>query len=142
MVKNLKVVLDTNIYISSLLTKGTSREITDLALDQGFDLFVSSYILEEFYLSITLKLGYSKNEATRLTKAIGQLAEIIDIPRKLKVKNLIDPKDNPVIETAMEAGATFLVTNDNRLLDIKEYRGITIKTAAEFLKFYRSNKSS
>lgn len=133
MVKKLKVVLDTNIYISSLLTAGTSRRITERALDQAFELFISQYILEEFYLSITGKLKYSKDEAKSLTKAIGLLAEIIDIPRELEVSELTDPKDNPIIETAIHAEADFLVTNDDRLLAVKEYQGLKIKTAAEFL---------
>lgn len=138
MAKKLRVVLDTNIYVSSLLTDGTSREITNLVLDQAFEVFVSPYILEELYSVLTRKLDYSKEETKMITRAIGQVAEIIDISRDLEVENLTDPDDNPIIETAMEARAGFLVTNDDRLPAVNEYQGLKIKTAAEFLSLIKT----
>lgn len=134
MAKKAKVVLDTNIYISSLLTTGTSRKIIELALNQLFKVFTSEYILKEFYFAITRKLNYPKEEAKRLTRAIGLLAEVIEIPKKLKVEELTDSKDNPIVETAVYAEADFLVTNDSRLLTIKKYQQVKIVTAAEFLQ--------
>lgn len=44
-----------------------------------------------------------------------------------------DPSDNKVIECAIEAEASFVVSGDKHLLEIKEYKGIKIVSPREFL---------
>ena len=44
-----------------------------------------------------------------------------------------DPKDNMVIECALSAGADYIITGDNHLLKLKEFKGIKILTPKEFL---------
>ena len=51
--------------------------------------------------------------------------------RLFVVKN--DPDDNKIVECAVSCGADYIVTGDRHLLDIKEYKGIKIVTAKQFL---------
>lgn len=44
-----------------------------------------------------------------------------------------DPDDDKFIECALTAGAEVVVSGDHHLLDIGEYEGISILSAAEFL---------
>ena len=44
-----------------------------------------------------------------------------------------DPDDNMVLECALEGHAQYIVSGDKDLLELKEFRGIRIVRAAEFL---------
>ena len=43
------------------------------------------------------------------------------------------PEDDVVLATALSGGAQFVVTGDYKLLSVKQYRGLILLTAAEFL---------
>ena len=45
-----------------------------------------------------------------------------------------DPKDNIFIETAVAGNVDYIVSQDNHLLKLKEFRGIKIITPEEFNK--------
>ena len=45
-----------------------------------------------------------------------------------------DPKDNIFIETAVAGNADYLISQDNHLLKLKEFKGIKIITPEEFLR--------
>lgn len=45
-----------------------------------------------------------------------------------------DPKDAMVLATAVQAGADYIVSEDKDLLDLKQHKGITIVSAAAFLR--------
>ena len=47
-----------------------------------------------------------------------------------------DPKDNIFIETAVAGDVDYIVSQDNHLLKLKEFRGIKIITPEEFNKIY------
>ena len=46
-----------------------------------------------------------------------------------------DPKDNIFIETAVAGNVNYIVSQDNHLLKLKEFRGIKMITPEEFNKF-------
>jgi len=52
-----------------------------------------------------------------------------------------DPNDDMVIECAVEAGATVIVTGDKDLLSLREYRGIRMLTAREFVEEFSRAES-
>jgi predicted nucleic acid-binding protein len=45
-----------------------------------------------------------------------------------------DPEDNMVLECAIEGHARYIVSGDNHLLVLKEFRGIQIVRATDFLQ--------
>ncbi|HZX12381.1 MAG TPA: putative toxin-antitoxin system toxin component, PIN family [Candidatus Nanoarchaeia archaeon] len=47
-----------------------------------------------------------------------------------------DPKDNIFIETAVAGNVDYIISQDNHLLKLKEFRGIKIITPEEFNKIY------
>ena len=57
------------------------------------------------------------------------------IVQKISTLNVVrDPKDNKIVETAVDGGANYIVTGDPDLTDMKEFQGIKILTPNEFLK--------
>jgi uncharacterized protein len=58
---------------------------------------------------------------------------VIQIPGALTAA-CRDPDDNMVLECALVGHAQYIVSGDKDLLELKEFRGIRIVRAAEFLK--------
>ncbi len=48
-----------------------------------------------------------------------------------------DPDDNRILECAVKANADFIVSGDRRLLDMKQFKGIKILSAREYLKQHK-----
>ncbi len=80
-----------------------------------------------------LRLHFSAEQvAETLADYLGFL-RVVQIP---KVLNAVprDPEDNMVLECAIEGQAQYVVSRDNDLLVLKEFRGIQIVRASDFLK--------
>ena len=60
--------------------------------------------------------------------------QVIQIPKALTAV-CRDPEDNMVLECALKGRAQYIVSGDKDLLELKEFRGIRIVRAAEFLSF-------
>ncbi|MEO0509694.1 MAG: putative toxin-antitoxin system toxin component, PIN family [Verrucomicrobiota bacterium] len=133
----MKLVLDTNVLVSALLTKDTPPDQLYLAWEAGqFELVTSSWQIDE----LRRVLGYEKlkpyikpMEASLLLENIDAMAEIIGIAKPRTESS--DPDDNWILATAVEGGADLLVTGDkNDLLKLKEVGGVRIVNAREALK--------
>ncbi len=64
---------------------------------------------------------------------------MVSIPKTLKALPR-DPDDNAVLECAIEGNAEFIVTGDTDLLELKNFRGIQIVRASEFLTILANRK--
>lgn len=60
--------------------------------------------------------------------ATAEVAQITDIPSVSR-----DPKDDPVLATALAGSVDCIVSEDRDLLDLVSYEGIPIVTALSFL---------
>lgn len=130
--EKLRVVIDTNIYIS-FLKRGYYRKILDLWLDEGFDLLTSSEILEELFEVLSRsKFNFSPDEITELGGLLFERAIIVEPKEKLKVCR--DPDDDKFLECAVEGKADYLVTGDPDLKNIGEYKKIKVVAGSLFLK--------
>ena len=65
---------------------------------------------------------------------------MVNIP---KILNAVprDPDDNAVLECAIEGNAKFVVSGDTDLLELKNFRGIEIVRASEFLTILKKQES-
>jgi len=130
----MRVVLDTNIYISAILFGGNCEEIIRLAEQGAFDIVISREIISEIEDVLKDKFKWSRQQITETISFIKAIAKIIKPQMTIDaVKN--DPSDNKVIECAVASHAAYIVTGDKKhLLSIRKYRGIRIIDAAEFLR--------
>lgn len=130
----MKVVLDTNVYISAILFGGNCEEILKLAVEGSFELVISKSIISEIESILREKFKWSKKQISETISYIKDITTVIKpgIPLSA-VKN--DPSDNKILECAVSTRANYIVTGDrNHLLPIKEYRRIKIVNPVEFLK--------
>ena len=130
----IKAVLDANIYISSIFwEKGNPHKIIEKIINQEIQAFISNEILEE--LKKVLKRDFDEpNELIEdQIKLIKEYSEIIETSEKINIIQE-DADDNKIIECAISANANYIITGDNHLLKLKEFRGIKIVNSKDFLE--------
>jgi len=136
--KKVKVVFDTNVWVSISLQKRRSDEFSQVK--HGLTLFVSKDIMLETskvllyprIAEILRKNGITEKEILR---AIAATSKIIEPTEKLTVVNE-DTEDNKILECALAAGAEIIVSGDKHLLDLRKYGKTRILTPREFFDSY------
>ena len=130
----LKVVFDTNVYISAFLTKrGKAEEAFMLAIQGEVDLYSSIPIITEMAGKLRGKFSWD-DAVKRSVKYVAAVANIVKPDGRIDL--LKDDPDNRILECARCAGADSIVTGDRHLLSLKEFEGIRILTIREFLDYY------
>jgi putative PIN family toxin of toxin-antitoxin system len=130
---NLKVVFDTNIFISAFVIPGSQGEEAYLhAMKGNFNLFSSVAILTEMAQKLREKFGWQENKITRLLKAISKVATVIKTRPHIHL--LDDDPNNRILECAIAAEADFIVTGDKHLLSLKTFQNISIVKLSNFLE--------
>ena len=128
----MKIVFDTNIYISAFVIPGGNAEKAYLhAIDGDFELCTSVAILTELARKLDEKFGWEKQKIAQLITSISNVATVFKTTPWLKV--ISDDPDNRILECALKAGAKFLVTGDKHLLKLKTYKDLEIIKLAYFL---------
>ena len=129
----MKVVFDTNIFISAFVIPGGKAEAAySHALRKDFTLYSSVAILTETAQKLGEKFGWQQDKITSLLKAISKVAIVIKTEPHLH--HLADEPDNRVLECAEAVGADFIVTGDKHLLFLKHFQNSTVVRLADFLK--------
>ena len=129
----MKVVFDTNIFISAFVIPGSRVEEAYLrALRRNFILYSSVSILTETAQKLREKFGWEENKITHLLRAIAKVAVIIKTHPHLHL--LADEPDNRILECAMAGKVDVIVTGDKHLLSLKHFQNIPIVTLSNFLE--------
>ncbi len=131
--KTLKVVLDSNIYISAVMFGGKPGEVYLHGIRKSYNLFVSLLIVEEVENCLQQKFYWSKRET------IDYMNQIIKIATVHEVKNLIsgvcrDPKDDHILSLAAETKANYIISGDKDLLTLISFQDIKIINSQSFIK--------
>ena len=128
-----RAVFDTNVIISSTFwKKGNPHKVVSLAIAQKIQNFTSRNMINELVKVLMVDFRQPDQFVERQVNLLLAYSEIIE--PKIKVNAVPeDPKDNIVIECALSAGADYIITGDNHLLKLKEFKGIKILTPKEFL---------
>jgi hypothetical protein len=133
-----KVVLDSNIYVSAFGFDRGPEQIIDLGRATNFKIYTSLYIVQEVKRVLVEKLGFSERFATLAEKRIIRFSSVVAIRgSSLKGPSPVDPKDGPIIKTCLASRADFLVTGDSRLLEL-EVRGLEVVSPSQFLRRLKS----
>jgi putative PIN family toxin of toxin-antitoxin system len=128
----IKVVLDNNVYISALFWKGAPYQIFKKVLEGTILNFISPQILEELKEKLLEKFKLPPDKIKEFLEIIVFNSQIVYPKKKLNIVKK-DPSDNKILECALEAKTSFIISGDRHLLEIREYKGIKIVTPKEFL---------
>lgn len=130
----LKVVFDTNIYISAIIFGGNPRQCLELARNKEIELFCSKAILLELSGKLQNKFHWSVQEVIEVIEGISQFAHLISPENKISIIKS-DPPDNRVLEAALESKADYIISGDKKhLLSLASFENIPILSAKQFLE--------
>jgi len=138
-----KAVLDTSILVSAFLKhEGVNAKVLLRGKDQ-YELFLSDDILAETKLvlltheRIRIKYRYTDDEVLEYLETLRVVAkQVLEKLPKIRVIEK-DPKDDPIIACALKVRGNYIVSKDDHLRDLKEYRGIKIVSSQEFLELLK-----
>jgi putative PIN family toxin of toxin-antitoxin system len=129
----LRVVLDTNVYVSAFnFPEGTLREIWQHARRGAFELLISPAIVNELGRILRERFVWSERDIRARIIELSRIGEIV-IPRAIPTAIEDDPADNHILACAIEGRANVIVSGDQHLRRLKEYLGIAIVRPADFL---------
>ena len=128
----MKIVLDTNVFISGIFWRGASNEVITNWMEGKFTLTTSLGAVSEIIKVLRdFKIKLSDDMIKEWVDLIIKNSIIVEPKEKIEaVKD--DPKDNIFIETAVAGNVEYIVSQDNHLLKLKKFRGIKIITPEEF----------
>jgi len=130
-----KIVIDTNVYISAIFWGGKPRSVVDMGRNKKIMIFASSEIGEEISEKLKKKFKLSEDEVSQILFDFSSFISPVKVTKKYQVIP-DDPDDDKFIECAMECCADYIISGDKHLLNLKEYSGIKIINASEFLSIF------
>ena len=129
----MRVVLDTNIFISAFVIPGSLVEKAILNIIEEEDsLLISAHIIDEVLSVLSSKFGRDREGLSHVAVALSELAELVKPARRIKL--LKDEPDNRILECAIYGEADLLVTGDKKILQLQEYKGVKIISLREYLE--------
>ena len=132
----MKVVIDTNIFISGIFWKGASNKVIINWKEGKFILVTSLEAVSEIIKVLKdFKIRLSDDMIRKWIDLIVRNSIIVEPKERINIVK-DDQKDNIFIETAVAGNVDYIISQDSHLLKLKEFRGIKIITPEEFNKIY------
>src|SRR5690606_12102211 len=118
-----RVVLDTNIIISSVLG-GALVLILEKWDEKKFTVVVTTDVISEYFEVLNRpKFNLKQETIDKITRYIYQFSEFVVPEEEIRFIE-DDPKDDKFLEAAVSGKVDFIVSGDSHLLAIKEFRSI------------------
>ena len=138
----MRVLLDTNIWISGLLWGGNPRRIIQLAVSEQIVLYSSKLLIEELQTTLAYPKLQRRLEKLAITaeELLVEVARITQLCQPVTISDLPqlrDSKDKIVLETAVSVPVEVIVSGDEDLLILREFQDIPILTTKQFLENYQ-----
>ena len=134
----MKIILDTNVILSSFITSGLSSRVLDICIDHH-NLYISEFIINE----VTDKL---ENKFKILPKDLKRIIKFLNINFvKINPQNEIpvicrDKDDDNILQLAEFIVSDLIITGDQDLLVLKTFNTSQIVSPREFMeKFNKIN---
>ncbi|MCE9647254.1 MAG: putative toxin-antitoxin system toxin component, PIN family [Chloroflexi bacterium] len=135
-VLDLKVVMDTNVFVSGVFFKGPPYEILKAWQEGKFELVVSQEILDEYRrVGQILSAERPKVDLTPILTFMIEHAKVYQ-PVELEESICEDPDDDKFFACALASGSQVIVSGDKHLLKVSGYQGIEVLKPREFVDRY------
>ena len=130
----MKIVIDSNIFVSSFFWGGNPKEIFERVIN-GFDeLFITDEIIKEITsVMSSKKFNVNNSEIEDYIKIIEKYSKII-ISKGIKKPASRDQDDDKILQCGLDGNVDFIITGDKDLLVLKEYETIKIIKPKDYLE--------
>lgn len=130
----MKVVLDTNVLIDGFKDEYSyEKRVINEVIAGNLDAYANRQTVQENKLILD-QLVDNTEYRQELDNFFAQVNFVVN---RHKIHIVRDEEDNKILESAVEAGAEYLITKDNDLLSLMEYEGIHIVRAIDFWAKYK-----
>ena len=134
----IRVVIDTNILVSSLLASGSPKAVLNLAYNQVFAWYVSDTVLKEYETVLAYpRLNIDQSDRRRTMTEIRKISQIVRPTIELEVAS--DETDNRFLECAQAAKANYLVTGNLRHFPTA-WKYTKVVSPKDFLRLWQFQK--
>jgi putative PIN family toxin of toxin-antitoxin system len=128
----MRVVFDSNIFISALVFRGGQAAKALGRIIDGVDrLVISREIIREVAAVLGRKFDADAEEMSRVALFLSDLGEMVEPGRRLAV--LRDEPDNRILECAEAGHAERIVTGDRAMLALGRHGEVRIVSLAAYL---------
>ncbi|MEW6408920.1 MAG: putative toxin-antitoxin system toxin component, PIN family [Nitrospirota bacterium] len=129
----MKVVFDTNIYVSAFVIPNSQAEKAVLKVIEGSDLLIiSKEIIDEVLTVLSAKFSRDRETISRTALYLSDIARVVKPVRKINIFK--DAPDNRILECAVTGKADVIVTGDKEMLRLREFEWIKIMSLKEYLE--------
>ena len=130
----IKVVIDTNVFISAILFGGTPGELIPLWKTDQINPLFSKPILDE-YLKVLAYPKFRLSESEINYILYVETLPFFDVVFPSSSGKIVDndTTDDKFIHCAKSGKARVIISGDHHLLNLKSYQNINIQTPASFL---------
>lgn len=132
----MKIVLDTNVFISGIFFGGPPSKILKLWRQSHIRIILTKEILQEYQrVGEELSAKYTQINIEPIIDLFTIFGEFIET-KGFSENICIDPDDNKFIECAVASQSKIIVSGDKHLLDISGYKGIEVIKPRRFIDHY------
>jgi len=132
----MKIVLDTNVFISGIFFSGPPFQILRAWKNKRLQIILSQDILIEYQrVAESLTLKYPTIDILPIIELVTVHGQFVDT-KNIDITVCEDPDDNKFIECAIASNTKIIVSGDKHLLKIKEFKGIKVNKPREFVEIY------
>jgi len=130
----MKIVFDTNVILSALITQGLSSRVLDICIDYH-QLYISTFIINEIIDKLENKFLIENIKIKRVKSFIDnsfiKITPTSEIPKICR-----DKDDNNILQLADFVKSDVIITGDKDLLEIFRFNKIDIITPRQFMEKY------
>ncbi|MBN1390213.1 MAG: putative toxin-antitoxin system toxin component, PIN family [Candidatus Thermoplasmatota archaeon] len=134
----MKVVIDTNVFVSGILWNGNESKIIDMCMGGILENHTSIGILSEVERVLSYrKFNLTNEEMDTLLKIYFSFSRLVSVKDRSDIKSR-DPTDNKILECAIASEVDYIISGDQDLLVMKEVEQIRIISSRDFLEMISS----
>ncbi|HLA51262.1 MAG TPA: putative toxin-antitoxin system toxin component, PIN family [Thermodesulfobacteriota bacterium] len=128
----MRIIFDTNIFISAFILPGSSAEKAILKVIEGPDeLIISHDIIDEVLTILSNKFSRNREALSRTAVNLAEIGIIVKPTERINIFQ--DEPDNRILECAAAGKADAIVTGDKEMLKLGSYKEIKIITLKDYL---------
>lgn len=129
-----RVVLDTNVFVSGFLNPdGIPSQVLHVTETSREWVFTQSTLSE--LLTVLMRSKFDRyatvDRRRKFILLVADLGKVVPVEQSIVACR--DPRDNHILEAAVNGSAETIITGDKDLLDLNPFHGIRIVTPSEYL---------
>jgi len=141
----LRAVIDTNVLISGFISRESyPAKLVDGWVEKRFEPVVSEEIIREYREVFARDRFSALGSVEERLKLLGTLLSFEHVvlvnPQEQICMVKDDPRDDIFLECAAAGECEFIISGDQHLLKLKQYKNIKVITAKEFIELLKASE--